>query len=83
VNREESLRAMGTLAASLATMWIGSKLEDDKMVVRCMRCGTEASFKLPPNLRGPADVPAGLDEELFSWRRAFQVAHEGCVEVIP
>jgi hypothetical protein len=54
-----------------------------------MRCGAEQTLELPAAVvsafeggaRGPAIaslVPSGFDEELFTWKRAFQLAHEGC-----
>jgi hypothetical protein len=35
---------------------------------------------LPPSIKSPADVPLGLDEKLYKWKRTFQVAHEACAE---
>jgi hypothetical protein len=80
MNREESLRAVETLAASPAAQWIGNKLEGAVWLQKCARCGAEESLKMPPNVRGPADVPAGFDEKLYAWKRTFQIAHEGCAE---
>jgi hypothetical protein len=82
MTREESLRAMADLASSPAAGWIGNKFGDSMLFQKCMRCGAEESLKMPPNVRGPADVPAGFDEKLFAWKRAFQIAHEGCAEVV-
>jgi hypothetical protein len=80
VNREQSLRALEVLASSPAARWIGNKfLPDGKLLQKCMRCGAEQTLQMPPAIRGPADVPVGFDEKLFTWKRAFQVAHESCV----
>jgi hypothetical protein len=80
---EEALRAVETLAASPAAGWIGNKFVGNALLQRCMRCGAEQTLAFPPNTRGPADVPAGFDEKLFVWKRAFQIAHESCAEIIP
>jgi hypothetical protein len=69
VNREQSLRALEVLASSPAARWIGNKFLPDGKLLQ----------KMPPAIRGPADVPVGFDEKLFTWKRAFQVAHESCV----
>jgi hypothetical protein len=81
VNREEGLRALATLAASPAARWIGNKLEGGMWFLKCLRCGSEASLKMPSNVRSPADVPMGFDEKLYVWKRDFQGAHESCAEV--
>ncbi len=81
MNREESLRALAALAASPAAKWIGNKLLDDgRLLVRCTRCGAEDTLTMPSNVRSPVDVPFGFDEKLFAFKRAFQIAHEGCTE---
>ena len=85
MNREESIRALAELAASPAAAWIGNKLVDGgtRLLQKCTRCGAEQVIAMPPNIRGPADVPIGFDEKLFAWKRAFQIAHESCVDVTP
>lgn len=80
MNREEATRAVEVLAASPAAEWIGNRLVGGVLLQKCTRCGAEQTLELPPNIHGPADVPPGFDEELFAWKRGFQVAHEGCVE---
>jgi hypothetical protein len=77
---EESTRATETLAASPAAGWIDSKFVGNTLLQRCMRCGAEQMLAFPSSMRGPADVPIGFDEKLFAWKRAFQLAHESCVE---
>ncbi len=81
MNREEAARAIEVLAASPASRWIGNKIVTGAWLQKCMRCGVEETLALPPDVHGPGDVPAGFDEEMFRWKRAFQVAHEGCAEV--
>lgn len=83
MNREEAARAVEVLAASPASRWIGNKISDGVWLQKCIRCGAEETLSLPPNMQGPKDVPAGFDEKLFDWKRAFQIAHEGCTENIP
>jgi hypothetical protein len=78
VNREEAARAVEILAASPASRWIGNKIIDGTWLQKCTRCGAEETLILPPDVHGPEDVPAGFDEKLFNWKRAFQIAHEGC-----
>jgi hypothetical protein len=80
MNREESLHALATLAASPAAKWVGNKLDSDRWIVKCTRCGAEDSIKMPPNIKSPADVPIGFDEKLFAWKRDFLIAHEECAE---
>lgn len=81
MTREESIRALEELAAAPASKWIGNKFVDGgKLLQKCMRCGAEQTLTIPPNIKGPADVPRGFDEKLYTWKRAFQIAHEGCVE---
>ena len=82
MNREESIRALETLAASPAAKWIGNRFLNggSRLLQKCLRCGAEQATDLPTNIKRPADVPIGLDEELYAWKRDFQVAHEGCVE---
>jgi hypothetical protein len=80
VTREETARAIKTLAASPAAKWIGNKVVGLTWIQRCTRCGAETTLDLPPNVYGPADVPPGYDEKLFAWKRDFQIAHEGCTE---
>lgn len=82
MNREEALRAIQELARSPAAKWIGNQFLDGgkRLLQKCMRCGEEQTMELPAGVRSPADVPAGLDEKLFTWKRSFQIAHEGCVE---
>lgn len=80
MNYEKSLRALEELAAAPAARWIGNKLVGHTLIQKCTRCGAEQTLEFPPNLKGPADVPAGFDEMLYAWKRAFQRAHEDCVE---
>ena len=91
MNREETLRAAEKLAASPAAKWIGNKLEGGKLLQKCMRCGAEAVLELPAAVtqafqagaRGDtlaSSVPPDFDDKLFTWKRDFQVAHEGCIE---
>lgn len=82
MNREESLRALAELARSPAAKWVGNKLEPEGvLLIKCMRCGAEDRLKLPANVRNPVQVPVGFDAKLFAFKRAFQRAHEICVEV--
>ena len=83
MNREEAALALDELAASPASRWIGNKFVDGVWLQRCMRCGAEDTLVLPPDVHGPEDVPVGFDEKLFIWKRSFQIAHEGCMEVSP
>lgn len=91
MNRDETLRAVEVLGVSPATAWIGNKLSEDgsRMLQKCTRCGAEEELELPAAAvtafrsgeRGPAlakRIPAGFDETLFAWKRAFQLAHEDC-----
>jgi hypothetical protein len=82
MNRERAIRAAAELAKSPAARWIGNKVVDGgaRLLQKCMRCGAEETIEMPPNVRSPADVPAGFDEKLYAWKKAFQVAHEECVE---
>lgn len=80
MTREEAFRAAEILAASPAAKWIGNKLVGGVLLQKCTRCGAEQTLELPRNIRGPADVPLGFDEKLFSWKRDFQIAHENCPE---
>lgn len=82
MNREEAVRAAAELAKSPAAKWIGNKIVDggSRLLQKCMRCGTEETLAMPPNVRSPADVPHGFDEKLYAWKKAFQAAHENCLE---
>jgi hypothetical protein len=93
VNLAETLRAAELLGSSPAAAWIGNKPSEDgsRMIQKCMRCGVEGELELPvavvnafrSGARGPTIarlVPAGFDEKLFTWKRAFQLAHEGCTK---
>lgn len=81
MNREQSLRALAELAASPASKWVGNKLlADGTLLIKCMRCGGDATLKMPANVKSPLDVPVGFDEKLFSFKRSFQIAHEKCTE---
>jgi hypothetical protein len=82
MNHEASIRALEELAAAPAAKWIGNKFVDGgaKLLQKCTRCGAEQTLEMPRNIKGPADVPIGFDEKLYAWKRAFQIAHEGCVE---
>jgi hypothetical protein len=82
ITREETIPAAEAFAASPAAGWIGNKFAGNTLLQRCMRCGAEQTLAFPPNIRGPADVPVGFDEKLFTWKRAFQVTHESCVESV-
>jgi hypothetical protein len=77
MNRDETFRALEVLKASPAARWIGNKLVDGNKLVKCTRCGAEDTIEMPSS---PANVPAGFDEKLYAWKRAFQIAHEGCLE---
>lgn len=77
MNRDESLHAMAVLAASPAARWISNKLVDGKLLVKCMRCGAEDTIEMPSS---PANVPVGFDAKFYTWKRAFQIAHESCAE---
>jgi hypothetical protein len=89
MNREKASRAVEELGKSPAAKWIGNKLVDDgsKLLQKCTRCGVEQELELPNSankLRGqPANVPIGFDEKLYAWKKAFQIAHENCVESRP
>ena len=87
------MRAFEVLAASPAAGWIGNRFIDGgtKLLQKCTRCGTEQVLELPPSTvaafqagkRGDAlarMVLRDFDEKLFAWKRAFQLAHEGCTE---
>lgn len=91
MNRHEALHALGEIAASPAAAWIGNKLSADgtHLIQKCLRCGAEETRVLPPGMvealrigaRGTALAslaPEGLDEELFTWKKTFQQAHEDC-----
>lgn len=93
MNREEALRATRELGASPAAKWVGNKLSDDgaRLIQQCTRCGAEEELALPAaavvafqgGARGSAlasSMPLGFDEKLFGWKKAFQLAHEGCGE---
>jgi hypothetical protein len=73
-------RMVEALAASPASRWVGNKIVGNTWLQKCTRCGAQEKLEMPPNVRSPADVPAGFDEELFRWKRDFQIAHEGCAE---
>ena len=89
--REQTTRAAQALAASPAAKWIGNKLDGNSLLQKCTRCGAEEKMELPAGLlvafqggkRGDSlasQVPADFDAKLFAWKKAFQVAHEGCIE---
>ena len=82
MNQAESLRALKELAASPAAAWIGNRLVGRSWVQICTRCGAEQALQLPAKAHGPLDVPPSFDEKLFQWKRAFQLAHEGCPEIL-
>ncbi len=61
------------------------------LIQKCTRCGAEQVLKMPSDAvkafqggqRGDdlaSLVPPGFDEELYAWKRGFQLAHEGCTE---
>jgi hypothetical protein len=92
VNREESLRAMAELANAPAARWIGNRLDGTHLLQKCTRCGAEETLELPvgvlQQIRPDATfvnnallrqaVPATFDEQLYEWKKKFQVAHAGC-----
>lgn len=91
VNRLEAMRAIEALAASPAAKWIGNRLVGGVLLQKCMRCGAEQTLELPratiTAFQGGArgddlarEVPEGFDEKVLAWKRAFQIAHEGCEE---
>lgn len=79
MNQQQTEEALAELAASPAAAWVGNRMVKGGILRCCTRCGTESFKELPKNIRGPADVPAGFDEELFAWMRDFQRAHESCL----
>jgi hypothetical protein len=97
MTRDEAMCALETLAASPAAGWIGNKFIDggSKLLQKCMRCGAEQLFDMPPSTvaafqsgaRGDTlarKVPPDFDGKLFAFKRAFQIAHEGCLDdVVP
>jgi hypothetical protein len=93
MNRDESLRALEELANAPAAKWIGNRLLDGgaRLLQKCTRCGAEETMEMPSaataayqrGARGSSlasAVPADFDGKLYSWKRAFQIAHEKCVE---
>jgi hypothetical protein len=87
------MRALEELGRSPAASWIGNKLLDggNKLLQKCTRCGAEQVLKMPSaavtafhdGARGDAlarQVPADFDAKIYAWKRAFQIAHEGCTE---
>lgn len=94
MNRDESMRALDELGRSPAAKWIGNKLDGKRLLQKCTRCGAEEKLEMPAELllafqggkRGDVlagQVPADFDAKLFAWKKAFQVAHEACVESGP
>jgi hypothetical protein len=91
MTREEVQRAAEALASSPAAGWIGNKFVGNTLLQRCMRCGAEQTLAMTSTAmtafqgrqRGgdvARHVPPDFDEKLFAWKRAFQLAHESCVE---
>jgi len=93
MTREEAVRALEELAASPAATWIGNKTLDGgmKLLQKCTRCGAEQVLEMPSAVvtaslngaRGDAlakHVPPDFDAKLYTWKRDFQIAHEGCRE---
>ena len=93
MTRDEAMRALEELASSPSAAWIGNKYLDGgmKLLQKCTRCGAEQVLEMPhaavtayqSGARGDAlasQVPADFDAKLFLWKRAFQIAHEGCAE---
>jgi hypothetical protein len=91
MNRAESLRAADELGRSPAAKWIGNRIDGKILLQKCTRCGAEEKLEMPAALlfafqggkRGDAlasQVPDDFDAKLFAWKKAFQVAHEGCLE---
>lgn len=83
MTHEEALLAARELAASPAAQWIGNKLANPTTLIqRCMRCMLEETFTLPLPAKAlaatPSAVPAGFDEQLFAWKRAFHDKHASC-----
>ncbi len=78
--RRAALQMVEELAASPASRWVGNKIVDGAWLQVCTRCGAREKLEIPLGIRSPADVPVGFDEKLFRWKRAFQIAHEGCAE---
>lgn len=91
MNREETQHAARVLGSSPAATWVGNRFSDNgaKLIQKCMRCGAEEELDMPPaavsdfqrGARGDVDarlVPPFFDEKLFTWKRDFQRAHEGC-----
>jgi len=87
------MQAIEALAASPAARWIGNRFDGKTLLQKCTRCGAEEKIELPDSAvtafqggtRGDAlagHVPPGFDEKMFAWKRSFQVAHEGCPEVV-
>ena len=94
MNRDEFLRAVDELGKASAAAWIGNRIDGRVLLQKCTRCGAEEKQLLPAGLllafkggkRGNAlasQVPADFDAKLFAWKKAFQVAHEDCVEPGP
>lgn len=92
MNRSEALSALAELAAHPAAGWIGNRIEGgatgdwSRLLQCCMRCRTQESLDLPPDIRGPdgfvdrSRVPEDFDDKLIAWKRAFQEAHQSCVD---
>jgi hypothetical protein len=94
MNRDEALHAAEILGSSPAANWIGTKFTDDgsRLIQKCMRCSAEEELELPAaaahafrtGVRGDAVaklVPQDFDTKIFSWKRAFQRAHERCEDI--
>lgn len=93
MNRDETIRAAEELGRSPAAKWIGNKILDGgaRLLQKCTRCGAEEVLEMPNaavtafqrGARGDAlasQVPPDFDAKLYAWKKAFQLAHEGCVE---
>lgn len=93
MNRIETIRAAEELGKSAAAKWIGNKLLENgsKLLQKCTRCGAEEVLEMPratatafqSGARGDvlaSQVPPDFDAKLYAWKKAFQLAHEGCAE---
>jgi hypothetical protein len=89
MNKRDALAALSELSASPSAEWIGNRASEGRWMKKCMRCGVEETMIIPSAFYRdggivwprPEDIPAGFDEKLLIWMRAFQRAHEGCREV--
>lgn len=93
MNRDQARRALEDLATSPAAGWIGNKVVDGgtRLLQKCTRCGAEQVLELPimvvtafqSGTYGDAlasQVPPDFDAKLYTWKRTFQIEHEGCAD---